>query len=129
MKPTGSRRDDRPVVVTAAGDVVLESAESAEHLHELVGAGKQRIVYDLRNATYVSGVGLGVVADAVKRARRAGGDIKLVVRRPEVRRVFELGELDALFEFYEDIESARNSFAEHVGEVERTLLWRSLADD
>ena len=128
MSEVRSRADDRPVVVTAADDLVFESAESAEHLRELVSAGKRRIVYDLRNATYVSGVGLGLVADAAKQARRGGGDVKLVVRRREVRRVFELGELDALFEFYEDVESARNAFTDCVGEVERTLLWKSLAD-
>lgn len=129
MSVVRSSADNRPVVVTTADDLVFESAESAGHLHELVSAGKRRIVYDLRNATYVSGVGLGIVADAAKEARRGGGDIKLVVRRPEVRRVFELGELDALFEFYEDVESARNAFRDCVGEVERTLLWKSFADD
>ncbi|MBN1917965.1 MAG: STAS domain-containing protein [Verrucomicrobia bacterium] len=129
MKTARKDADERPAVVTAADNLVFESAESTDHLHELIGAGRRRIVYDLRNATYVSGAGLGVVADAVKQARRRGGDIKLVVRRPEVRRVFELGELDALFEFYEDVESARNAFADCVGEVERTLLWKSLADD
>jgi anti-anti-sigma factor len=129
MSSIRSNAEDRPVVVTAGDDLVFESADSAEDLHELVSAGKRRIVYDLRNATYVSGVGLGLVADAVRQARRGGGDVKLVVRRPEIRRVFELGELDALFEFYEDLESARNAFGDCVGEVERTLLWKSLADD
>jgi len=129
MRPIPSTPEAKPVVVTATDDLVFESSGLAEHLYELVGAGKRRIVYDLRNATYVSGLGLGIVADAAREARRGGGDIKLVVCRPEVRRVFELGELDALFEFYEDIESARSAFADGVGAVERTLLWQSFADD
>jgi anti-sigma B factor antagonist len=129
MSREARRYEKDPVVVTAADELVLDSAEPAEQLHELLGAGRCRIVLDLRQARYVSAIGLGLVADAAKQARRSGGDVKLVARGPEVRRLFELGGLDSLLEFYDDVESARNAFAECVGEVERTLLWRQFGDE
>jgi anti-anti-sigma factor len=124
MNRDESRHEETPAVVTAADELVLESAEAAEQLRELLRSGRRRIVLDLRQTAYVSGVGLGLVAEAAKQARRGGGDVKVVVRRPQVRHVFEVGDLGALLEFYDDVESACEAFAECIGEVERTLLWR-----
>jgi len=119
--------DQAPAVLTAVGDLVLALDETAERLHELLGSGVRCIVLDLTDAAYVSGAGLGLIAEAAKQARHHGGDVKLVVRRPEVRRVFELGGLGSLLEFYEDTESACAAFSMCVGEAERTLLWRQFS--
>jgi len=129
MNREPSGQNGAPVVVTVADELVLESAEPAEQLRELLKAGMHRIVIDLREASYVSAIGLGVVADAVKQARRVGGDVKIVTGRPELRRVFDLGGLDALLEFHDDVESACQAFADSVGEVERTLLWQQFNDE
>ena len=72
MNREPSGQNGAPVVVTVADELVLESAEPAEQLRELLKAGMHRIVIDLREASYVSAIGLGVVADAVKQARRVG---------------------------------------------------------
>jgi len=119
---------DDPTVVTAENDLVIESGEPARQLRDVLCAGRRRIVLDLRQAMYVSGVGLGVVADAARQARQRGGDVKLVVRRPEVRRVFEMGDLGSLLEFYDDVESACEAFSDCIGEVERALLWQQFDD-
>ncbi len=129
MSREQSGQNGAPVVVSVADELVLESAEPAEQLRELLSAGARRIVLDLSQASYVSAIGLGIVADAVKQARRVGGDVKIVASRPELRRVFDLGELDALLEFYDDAESACQAFADCVGEVERTLLWQQFNDE
>jgi anti-sigma B factor antagonist len=129
MSGEASMQNGAPVVVTVADEFVLESAEPAEQMRELLRAGRCRMVLDLRQAAYVSAIGLGLVADALKQARHAGGDVKIVVGRPELRRIFELGELSGLLEFYEDVESARRAFADSVGEVERTLLWQQFSHE
>ena len=129
MSQEASKTGARPAVVAAGGDLVLDSCEAAEQLRELLGAGRRRIVLDLSQAAYVSGAGLGLVAAAARRARQQGGDLKLVVRSPEVRRVFELGGLGPLLEFYQDVESASAAFSDSVGEVERTLLWQQFNDE
>jgi anti-anti-sigma factor len=110
-------------------ELVFDTAEPVEQLRELLGAGRTRIVLDMRQARFVSGIGLGVIADAVKQARRLGGDVKIIAGSPALRRVFELGGMGALVEFYDDIEHAREAFGACVGEIERTLLWRQFADE
>ena len=122
-------RSEKPVVLRVADELVVESAESGEQLRELLRAGRHRIVLDMRHTTYISGIGLGLVADGAKQARRGGGDVKLVVSRPEVRRLFDLGELGSMLEFYDDVESACGAFGESVGRVERTMLLRQFDDD
>jgi len=128
MSPNVFDDESTATVVVVADDMVIDSAEAAEKLAELIHAGRSRIVLDMRQAAHLSGIGLGCIADAAKAARQAGGDVKLVVHRPEVRRLFELAELGTLFEFYGDVESASQGFSECVGEVERTLLWRQFND-
>ena len=128
MDRNASSNVDDPTVVTAENDLVIESGEPARQLRDVLCAGRRRIVLDLRQAMYVSGVGLGVVADAARQARQRGGDVKVVVRRPEVRRVFEMGDLGSLLEFYDDVESACEAFSDCIGEVERALLWQQFDD-
>ena len=65
----------------------------------------------------------------MKQARRCRGDVKIVASSPALRRVFELGGLGSLVEFYDDVERASDAFAACVGEIERTLLWQQFADE
>lgn len=129
MSTKAAQEHDRPVVVPVLDELVFDSSEAVEQLQELLRAGRTRLVLDMRQTRFVSGIGLGVIADAVKQARRCGGDVKIVAGSPALRRVFELGELDSLVEFYDDVERACNAFTACVGEIERTLLWRQFANE
>jgi anti-sigma B factor antagonist len=129
MSTQASQDHERPVVVPVLDELVFDSSEAVEQLQELLRAGRTRLVLDMRQTRFVSGIGLGVIADAVRQARRCGGDVKVVAGTRALRRVFEVGELVAVVEFYDDVERACNAFAACVGEIERALLWRQFADE
>ncbi len=104
---THSHRDGPWTVITVAGelDVVggpdLRNAVMAE-----VRDGHTRLVLDLTGVDFIDSFGLGVVIGALKRTRLLDGDLRLVVPEPRVRRVFEVCDLDRVFDFHTDVAQA-----------------------
>src|ERR687893_689612 len=62
-------------------------------LLELMEAGKHDVVLDLAEVPYLDSAALGVLVDAVRRAREHGGGLHLVQVTPFVQRAFEITRL------------------------------------
>ena len=89
-------------VFAVAGDADLHSApEFRERLRRAIDGGATILVLDLSETTLVDSTSLGVFLGAMKRLRNHGGEIRLVVPRPEIRRVFEITMLDGIFPLFE----------------------------
>lgn len=71
--------------------------EFIQRLLELSESGDARIVLDLTAATFVDSTVVNALLASTVRIRRAGGDLVIVCPNPDVRRVFELTALDAIF--------------------------------
>lgn len=73
----------------------------APELQERIGAtierGAQLVVVDLSGVTFIDSMALGVLLGAANRLRRHGGNLRLVVPSPQLRRVFEIAQLDRVF--------------------------------
>ncbi len=88
------------IEVTQAGQVMvvapkadLDGAAAAQirrTLRELVERGQTRLVVDLGNVRYIESAGLGELVNAMKRARAAGGDLRLCALHGDVARIFEM---------------------------------------
>jgi anti-sigma B factor antagonist len=63
-----------------------------------IDAGVHRLVVDLARVGYIDSSGLGALVKVLKKARSAGGDVRLVGPGPDVRKVLELTRLDRIFE-------------------------------
>jgi anti-sigma B factor antagonist len=105
MPPAGQfrldleQRPDGVVVIVVQGDTDLHVApELRERLTRTIDAGTTAIVVDLSDVTFVDSMALGVLLGATKRMRAAGGRLRLVVARPETRRIFEITLLDRVLE-------------------------------
>ena len=69
-------------------------------LEELLAAGKTRLVVDLRGVTYLDSAGVGELVRGMKRAREAGGDLRLCGVRREVLRIFKMTGLNKVMALY-----------------------------
>jgi anti-sigma B factor antagonist len=89
------------------GDADLYSAaELRERMRSAIDGGASTVVVDLSDAAVVDSTSLGVLLRAMKRLREQDGQIRLVVPRAEVRRVFEITMLDRIFPLHETQEEA-----------------------
>lgn len=55
---------------------------------------------------FIDASGLGAMIGALKRARKRGGSILLVIPAPSIKRVFEITGLDRVFDIFDDPETA-----------------------
>jgi len=94
-------------VLIVYGDADLHSApELRERLCGAIGEGATTVVVDLSDAALVDSTTLGVLLGGMKQLRKRDGQIRIVVRRAEVRRVLEVTMLDRIFSLHETQEEA-----------------------
>lgn len=85
----------RVTVVVPQGDLDAASAAQVRRtLTDLLGAGKTRLVVDLGGVAYIDSATLAELVGAMKRARDAGGDLRLCALRGDVLQIFELTRLN-----------------------------------
>lgn len=95
------------------GDADLYSApELRERVRRAIDTGATTIVVDLSDAAVVDSTSLGVLLAAMRQLREQDGEIRLVVPRPEVRRVFEITMLDRIFALHETQEEALTALSD-----------------
>lgn len=101
------RKDDQTSLVRLNGDVDLHTApEVRQTLNDAIDDGAMLIVVDLSAVTFIDSMTLGVLLGASKRVRPRGGQLRLVVTEPSIRKIFEITLLDKIFQLYDDTDSA-----------------------
>ena len=103
--------DQRPradaLILTIEGEADLHVAlELRDRLVAAVDEGATLVVVDLSETTIVDSVTLGALMAAMKRLRARGGQLRLVVRRREVRGTFEVALVDRIFPLHGSREEA-----------------------
>ena len=98
--------------------VVLRGESGTETVNQLkdkmeaiVNEGKNRLVMDFSDVSYLNSMGLGVIAGTLKRVKKENGDLKLLNLSPAVRELLELTRLTKVFEIFDSEESAIKSFS------------------
>lgn len=85
-------------VVAASGEIDVAAAPALrEQLVDLIDAGVTQVVMDLESVDFIDSTGLGVLVGAVRRARAADGDVRLVCTNSRLLRVFDVTGLDEVF--------------------------------
>lgn len=79
--------------------------------HTCVASGNVHLVADLAGVDYTSSVGLGALLATMKETRRQGGDLRLSNVTPHVLKILEMSGFTSIMKFYDDVESAVDSYA------------------
>lgn len=94
------------MVLAVHGDADLHSApELRERIGRAIDRGANTVVVDLSATTLIDSTSLGVLLGGSKRLR-GYGQLRLVVPRAEVRRVFEITMLDHVLPLHDTREEA-----------------------
>ena len=79
-------------------------------LGELSIEEKSSYVCSLKEVDFIDSSGLGVLVGFLKRVRAQNGFVSLIELTPSTRKLFELTQLDKVFNIHEDLSAAK---AEH----------------
>lgn len=102
----------RIVIVTLSNRIDAFSAPALrERFNAIFDQGVNHLVIDLTQVTFLDSAAMAALVSALKRARLAGGDVKLVWPESNTaRRIFYLTKFDRVFDFAPTAEAARQSF-------------------
>jgi anti-sigma B factor antagonist len=105
------REDGEITIIELSGEVDAQrSPEIKSKIRSLIGEGKAKLVVDLAKVKYMDSSGLGVLVSGLKAARKENGDLKLSTLQAEVQNIFELTQLNKVFEIFENQADAIKSF-------------------
>ena len=98
-------------VLQLSGKLVAEDTRvCADAVDELIDRGAVDLVINLSGVSTLDSGGVGVLVSKYLRARRAGGDLKLVCLSGHACRVLAVAGLLKIFEAFESEDAAAGSF-------------------
>jgi anti-anti-sigma factor len=77
---------------------------------DLIAAGHVRFVIDLSGTEFIDSSGLGALVSCLKKARQAGGDLRIAGPTQQAQTVFRLTNLDRILKTVPTAESAAAAF-------------------
>ncbi len=110
---TEEHLDSARHVVAVRGEIDLFTApELKQRLTEAIEAGRNQIIVDLSQTTFLDSTALGVLIGAVKRLRSDHGRLVLVNVDANIAKTFEITGLDQIFTIVGTREDAIAALAE-----------------
>ncbi len=92
----------------------LEGDDFKQTIDDLKAQGKTHVVVDLGETDFMDSTAIGVLISSLTSMRKAGGDVRLANLKKRIRSVFLMTKLlGGVFEDYESVEAAANSFETH----------------
>ena len=108
------------VNVTQFGNEVLEYVKSKSGIN---------LMLDFANVDYLSSAVLTELLRVNQAIQNAGGNLRLCGLKGEVRKVFEITNLDKVFTIYGDYQQALKRFERSLDVAEQESAWSRLAKD
>ncbi len=98
-------------VVVATGRIDTETVKTlAESFALIKGAGRHRIVLNMKDVTYISSAGLGELIETQNTCKRNRGELVLAYVPQRIKEALDLAGLTPLFKLYDDETEAVGSF-------------------
>ena len=79
-------------------------------IQDSAGKSHSRVVLDMKGVEAIDSSGLGTILFLAKKCRALGGELKIVSIRPDVKTVFEIVKFDYIFDIYDSLDDAVQSY-------------------
>ena len=99
------------LVIDMAGKVTMYEEGLRDCVRRSLDEGDRRFVLNLRDVTYMDSAGLGQLVRAYTTVINAGGNLRLLLPGPRVRRLLEITKLDSVFTILESEDAIGGSTA------------------
>ena len=99
------------VAVHCTGRLNMVAASGVKtFLDKTVDAGGRKVVVDLSGVAFIDSSGLGALIGGLKKARQAGGDLRIAGVGEQVAAVLRLTNLDRVLRGYDSVERATDGW-------------------
>lgn len=100
------------VVITFKGNVMggPDAVKLNDKLHELIDDGKTNIVANVGKVKFMNSSGLGMLIGGLTTIRKAGGDLRIANPTEKIESLLVVTKLITVFEHYETLDKAIESF-------------------
>lgn len=88
----------------------MNANQLGEALSGVIDDGQTRLVLDLAGVDYMSSAGLREIVSALKKVKRATGDLRIAQPSERVREVLEMAGLDSIFQIFGSQTEAVDSY-------------------
>lgn len=97
----------------AAGRITLGEGSSVfrDTVRDLASAGKNKILLNLAQVTYIDSSGIGEMVSAFTSVTNQGGQLKLLNLTKRIKDLLQITKLYTVFEVYDDEADAVRSFS------------------
>jgi anti-sigma B factor antagonist len=103
--------DNNVLIISADGGIDRHTSKVfVEQILKLIDGGIKKIIIDCERLTYISSWGLGVLLRLHKRAKSAGGEVKIAAVHSRIVGVLNITHLNRIFGIYPDVNRARLEF-------------------
>ena len=107
FEATDERIDDATHVVAVRGEVdIFTAPEFKARISDAIEAGRDLVVVDLTQATFIDSSSLGVLISAHRRLEQRGGRLVIVSDVPAVLNTFRITGLDSVLELVKTRDAA-----------------------
>jgi anti-sigma B factor antagonist len=90
-----------------SGEIDINTSPEFKKIFDrIVASGKEKIVLNFREVSYVDSSGLATLVEILKGLRAYGGKLKLTNLSPKVKGLFEITKLEKLFDITPEEEEA-----------------------
>lgn len=104
-------RKDGVIVLRFLRDIDMEEAVHIKNtVTALIDQDAHHIVLDFERVQHLNAMGLGILADRLRFARAAHGDLRLAGLNPGLQNIFALTGTSPLFRIYPHAEAAVQSY-------------------
>jgi anti-sigma B factor antagonist len=112
MSFTVRKDDDKGVMVLGVdGQLIVGNRhELKQKVLDALEGGERTFLIDFSSTGYIDSSGLGVLVSLSKKIREGGGDLRLAGLNEDLRTLFELTKLDALFAISDAPDEALGAF-------------------
>jgi anti-sigma B factor antagonist len=108
---TIEEKDGIWVVVTEERLDALEAPKVKDAVKKLAEEGKLKILIDMGKTRFIDSAGCGSLVASLRTIAKNKGDMKISRPSAQVQTLFELTRLHRIFEIFDDVEGAVNSFS------------------
>ncbi len=100
-------------IIRLDGRIVSDNAPGVKkQIQNCLEEGNKSLVLDMSNVPFIDSSGLGTLVGSMRVVAAKGGDLIIAGMIPEVRALFQLTRLDKVFEIYDTVDQAVESFAD-----------------